>query len=98
MANSFFIFTLGTKSTIEYKYAWLLYTERISNPFFLSQKFKSQIQKALSFLPAQVITQFMSMYSCEEASLGALALETAALLPEAIAEALKGLEAAVRST
>ena len=32
------------------------------------------------------------MYSCEEASLGALALETAALLPEAVAEALRALE------
>ena len=44
----------------------------------------------------QVFTQ-LSMYSCEEASLGALALETAALLPEAVAEALRALEAA-RST
>ena len=43
-------------------------------------------------------SQFMSMYSCEEASLGALALETAALLPEAVAEALRALEAAARST
>ena len=31
------------------------------------------------------------MYSCEEASLGALALETAVLLPEAVAEALRAL-------
>ena len=58
-------------------------------------QFKSQIR---SFLLAQVFTQLMSMYSCEEASLGALALETAALLPEAVAEALRALEAAAMST
>ena len=59
--------------------------------FFLSQKFKSQI---CSFLLAQVFTQLMSMYTYEDASLCALALETAALLPEA----LMALEATARST
>ena len=69
-----------------------------SQSFFLPQKFKSQIRKALSFLLVQVFTQFMSMYSCEEASLGAVVLVTAALLPEAVAEAVRALEAAARST
>ena len=58
-------------------------------------QFKSQIR---SFLLAQVFTQLMSMYSCKEASLWALALKTVALLPEAVAEALRALEAAAMST